>query len=146
MKAGNLPGQFLQLPPVQTILKMPASRDQIDLPVRNIVVEYMMTHAPEWRNARPRTNKEKILLDSIRQSKDALRPPQRQFTPNPHLIKKISRTRTAFQEHDHQFYYIGSVRPGCNAIASDPLIELLMDRKVQRHELTRLKVKRLHPG
>ena len=65
MKAGYLLCQFRHFLSVKGIFKTPASEYQVDILVRDIVVEDMMAHGPERRDPRARTDKEKIFFYSV---------------------------------------------------------------------------------
>lgn len=123
---------------------MTASEDQVNVPVRNIMIEDMMGHAAERSNTRTCADKEQVFLNRLRQSKYALRSPERQLAAHLHLIEQIICAGATFQQYDHQLDGIGAVGPGSNGIATHPLVGLLVDGKVQGDKLTWFKVKGNH--
>src|ERR1700681_2143353 len=102
-----------------------------------------MNHRSKGSNSGSRADKKKVFFQRMRKGKRTLRPTQYEFIANLYFFKKIFGACSSFQKNDHQFEDRAAIGPGSDGITAPAFGRLLMNGKIQCHELSRFKMKGL---
>ena len=87
LKARDLILQFFHFFLIKGIGQSPASKDQMDVPVGDMMIQYMMDHGAEGRDACSGAHQKKIFFNRLGQGKESERPPERKFAAQLYFIK-----------------------------------------------------------